>query len=220
MIKPKDGGLLYKETNLEAFIAEPFNAISSLAFLIPVFYFLFKLKGHYSQNKFLIYFCTPLLLIGGLGSTLFHGFRSSQWLLMMDWLPILILTVGVSVYFWHKVLKNITSTVLVIISFVALQFLGTKIADGQDALNIGYFVRGNMIFLPMTIYTVKTGYTKFGQLFASVFFFILALVFRYVDEKYETISIGTHFLWHISCAIGAYYLGNYIYHTKNINVKS
>jgi hemolysin III len=220
MIKPIDGGLIYKETDLEAFIAEPFNALSSLTFLIPVVIFLLRLKGNYSQNKFLIFFCSPLLFIGGIGSTLFHGLRSSQWLLMMDWLPILILSLGISLYFWHKVLGKILNTALVIIGFVILQFISVKIADGQDSMNLTYFVRGNMIFLPMIIYAYRTKFLFSFNLFLSVLLFISALVFRYVDEKYETISIGTHFLWHISSAIGAYFLGNYIYKTQYIELNN
>ena len=42
----------------------------------------------------------------GLGSVLFHGFRASNWLLMMDWLPAMLVSLSVTVYFWVKVLPS------------------------------------------------------------------------------------------------------------------
>ena len=41
-----------------------------------------------------------------MGSALFHGFRASNWLLMMDWLPAMLVSLSVTVYFWVKVLPS------------------------------------------------------------------------------------------------------------------
>jgi hypothetical protein len=213
---PSDGGPIYRETDLNAFISEPFNAISSLTFWIPVFLFLYNLRGKYHQYPFLIYFCSPLLFIGGLGSTLFHAFRSSQWLLIMDWLPILLLTVGIAVFFWHKVLKNPSYTIATTLIFVILQYSISEFASGQDKINLGYFIRGNMIFLPMIIISFQTQFFKLGWLLLSLFFFVLALFFRYIDEKYHIFDVGTHFLWHISTSVGAFFMGMFIYHISNM----
>jgi len=59
-IIPKDGGPLYAETDMTHFIAEPWNAISSLAIALPSVYWAFKLKWNIKQFGF-IYFLIPLL---------------------------------------------------------------------------------------------------------------------------------------------------------------
>ena len=80
---PTDGGPIYAETDLTAFISEPWNAISSLAIVLPAIYWAFKLKWNVKQFPFL-YYLMPLLFLGGTGSLLFHEFRSSPFLLWMD----------------------------------------------------------------------------------------------------------------------------------------
>jgi hypothetical protein len=41
---PADGGPIYAETDLSKIVAEPWNAYSSLTFLLPVIYWFFKLR--------------------------------------------------------------------------------------------------------------------------------------------------------------------------------
>src|SRR5688572_15572541 len=102
-----DHGPIYRETmDLSQFIVEPWNAFSSLTFLIPAFIFLWQLRGQYNRYAFFVYFCSPMLIMGGLGSTLFHAFRSSGWLLAMDVAPIILLVLGISIWIWLKVLPK------------------------------------------------------------------------------------------------------------------
>lgn len=97
ILHPPDHGPIYRETtDLSLFIVEPWNAWSSLTFLIPAFVFLWQLRGQYASYAFFVYFCSPMLILGGLGSTFFHAFRSSGWLLAMDVLPIVLLVLGIS----------------------------------------------------------------------------------------------------------------------------
>ncbi|MEO1655950.1 MAG: hypothetical protein AAFU64_20580, partial [Bacteroidota bacterium] len=90
-----DGGPIYAETNLQHMFVEPWNAISSLSFFIPVFYWAGTLIKKYRSYPFLS-FCIPLMALGGLGSTLYHAFRNSYFLLLLDVMPILLLTLAVS----------------------------------------------------------------------------------------------------------------------------
>ncbi len=46
-----DGGGYYAETNPQNFVLEPWNAVSSLAFLVPVIYYMVKLKGRYREKE-------------------------------------------------------------------------------------------------------------------------------------------------------------------------
>src|SRR5688572_16196872 len=120
-----DGGGQYAETNLNHFIVEPWNALSSLFFLIPAIYWGLKIRKNIRENSF-IAFCVPLLTLGGLGSTFFHAFRSSPLLLWMDELPILILTLSVSAYLWQKIIRNglITFSLILCILFLRKWVVG------------------------------------------------------------------------------------------------
>ena len=50
-----DGGPMYLETNLERFIAEPFNAASAAMFLLIVAYWLVRLRGQYRRHLFVCF---------------------------------------------------------------------------------------------------------------------------------------------------------------------
>ncbi|CAN5618763.1 hypothetical protein BH23BAC1_BH23BAC1_04350 [soil metagenome] len=212
-----DGAGFYAETNPNFFVMEPFNAISSLAFLIPVIYFMIKLKGRYKEYSFLTY-CMPLLFIGGVGSTLFHAFRISPLFLIMDFLPIAILTLSVSIYFWVKVLRQKWIVFILIPLFVVMRLsVFSYFQSDTMALNISYFITGVMIFVPGLMYLHKTQYKHSTKLVWTVVLFMLALFFRRFDfEGMVLMPMGTHWLWHISCAAGALMLGEYLYRVKDL----
>jgi hypothetical protein len=208
-----DYGPVYRETtDLSHLIVEPWNAWSSLTFLIPAFIFLWQLRGQYREYAFIAWFCCPLLIIGGLGSTFFHAFRSSVWLILMDGVPIVILVLGVSIWMWLKVLPRKILMLPVLVVFVGLSLLATWKLSGQDRISAGYFFRGLMLLLPCYIFLRKTGFRQSGLLFAAILCFILALAFRFADEKIfiSFMPWGTHWLWHVSTAFGAWYLGRYL----------
>ncbi len=196
---------------------EPFNAISSLAFLVPVVYFMLKLKGKYKAHSFLTY-CMPLLFLGGVGSTLFHAFRSSPWLLMLDILPISMLMISVSVYFMGKLLPNRWLLSLIIVSYIALRIFVLLTFDIFTAVNIAYLLTGAIVFIPGLLYLKKTDFACSKWIVYTIFSFTFALIFRRMDFwSVQFISIGTHWLWHLFCATGAFTLGNYLYHIKQYN---
>lgn len=214
----RDGGPIYHETNLDHFISEPWNAFSSLTFIIPVIIFMFLLKGQYKNYKFIIYWCSPLLVIGGIGSTLYHAFRVSKFFLLMDVLPIVILTISVSIYFMVKILPNWKWVVGVILVSIILRFLifGTFELKEQTAINISYFITGILIFVPALFLIRQTKMEAIKDLLLSTFFLSLALFFRYYDDVEKPfIAMGTHWLWHVACAIGALYLGLYLKKIKD-----
>ncbi len=210
---PFDDGPVYRETtDLSQFIVEPWNAYSSLTFLIPAFYFLWKLRGKYVDNAFLVYFCIPMLILGGLGSTFFHAFRSSGWLLAMDVLPIVMLVLGISVWMWLKVLPKKWMIAPVILAFISLTYLSRLFLAGQDRISAGYVVRGAMLLIPCFWFLRKTHLNHARLLFSATVFFALALGFRFADEKVYIAFMpwGTHWLWHVSTAFGAWFLGGYL----------
>lgn len=205
-----DSGPVYRETDFSGLIVEPWNAYSSLSFLIPAFIFLYRLRGHFKQHMFLIAFCCPMLVLGGLGSTLFHAFRNSVWLLLMDVLPIVVLTLGVSIYMWWQVLSRKGMIVVVFLCFTAFLSVIQYVLQGQDRISAGYFVRGTMLFLPCLLYLRKVKYRGLRSFVLTVVFFAVALLFRFIDNKVNILPMGTHFLWHLFCAAGAYELGEFL----------
>lgn len=209
-----DGAGYYAETNPDYFVMEPYNAVSSLAFLIPVIYFMIKLRGRNKKFIFLTY-CMPLLFIGGIGSTIFHAFRISPVFLLLDVLPIALLTLSVSVYFWIKILKQKWLVFIMVPAFVFMRYLVFIHYRTTMAVNISYLFTGMMIFVPGIIFLHKTKYQFSGKLIGAVLLFLLALFFRRFDfEGLVLLPMGTHWLWHISCAAGAFLLGDYLYNLK------
>ncbi len=206
-----DGGGFYAETNPHHWIVEPYNAISSLTFFLPIIFYLYRLQGKY-QKHFVITASLPLLFLNGLGSTLFHAFRNNIVWLALDVAPILVLMLWLSVDFWRKLLGNIWKALVVLLGFVGLHLISFYALNRGLDINLGYFLRGTMLFLPMVLILHRRNYKNAGWLIFGVLFFILALFFRGIDKKVTHIlAMGSHFLWHISTVIGVFLISEYIY---------
>jgi hypothetical protein len=219
MFRLPDGGPVYHETDLDQFIVEPWNALSSLTFLIPVIYLLFRLRGRYREYPFLMYWAAPLMTIGGLGSAIYHAFRVSKFFLFMDVIPIALLTLSVSIYFWNKILPHWGYIVLIIGGSILIRFLAFGYLEGSPAINLSYFITGLMIFLPAVIFLFKTDFYQIKDLIFSAIFLIAALFFRYADDwETQFFIAGTHWLWHIFTSAGAFSLAVYLIKIKNIKL--
>jgi hypothetical protein len=209
---PTDGGSLYAETDLTKFVAEPWNAYSSLTFLIPVIYWLFRLRGQYRKYIFLTC-CMPLLTLGGIGSTVFHAFRSSPYFLLLDVVPIAILTLSVSLYFWWRVIGRWDAVLILAAAYVVarLTIVSSGFFSPHQGVNISYFITGVMLFLPALLLLRSMNFKGAKQIVLATAFFIVALIFRRIDITMNLLPMGTHWLWHVSCAIGAFFLAEYLY---------
>jgi len=208
---PVDGGTIYAETDLTVFFSEPWNAISSLAIVLPAVYWAFRLRWNIREYGFL-YFLMPFLFLGGTGSVLFHAFRSSRLLLMMDVWPTALVTLSVGIYFWNKILAKKWQVASVVAPFTFLRFVIADYYGGQFAVNLSYFLTGLLIFSPILFYLHRHQYKYFTSILISVSFLSLSLVFRRIDHMAaEFIPMGSHFLWHIFSGVGAFYLAKYLY---------
>ncbi len=215
MDRMHDHGPVYHETDLSNFVAEPWNALSSLIIALPAVYFLIKYRGQYKIHAFIIYFCAPLLIMNGLGSTLFHAFRAHVFFLIMDVLPVVILTLGISIFFLFKLLKKWYYVTGLVIILVGLRMLIFNIASGSDAINLSYLYTGMLIFIPGLLFVIKTKYSCIKSLLLSTLFFAVALFFRFYDQfPDQLMPMGTHWLWHIFTGIGAFFLGRYLINLK------
>lgn len=211
---PIDGGPVYAETDLNAYISEPWNAISSIAIVLPVVYWAFKLKWNFRDYPFL-FFLMPLLFLGGTGSTLYHAFRSSSLLLWMDVLPTAVVTLAVGIYFWNKILSRKWQVACVVVPFTFMRFLVVHQLDGSLATNINYFLTGFLIFFPIIFYLERNKFKHIYSILLSVIFLSISLIFRRIDHNVaDFIPMGSHFLWHIFSGFGAYYLAEYLYYIR------
>ena len=208
---PIDGGQIYAETDFDRFIVEPWNAVSSLFILLPAVYWAVKLKGQYREYPF-ITFCIPLLFLGGLGSTLFHAFRNSPYLLLLDITPTAILTVALAIYFWIKVLPKWWIAILIVIVSVSIRYLAFHYMDRPDAVIVSYAISGSVLFIPTLILLYQTRLAYSVYIFVSLACFILSFIFRQTDRiEQSLLPMGTHFLWHILTGVGAFFLAEYLY---------
>lgn len=208
---PIDGGPIYAETDLTQFIAEPWNALSSLAIALPSVYWAIKLRWNFKDFGF-IYFLIPLLFLGGMGSTLFHAFRTSRFALAMDVVPTAIVTFSVGLFFWARILKKWYFITIVVGLLAGLRFLALDRLSGSLAINVGYFITGVLIFLPLLLYLINHHFHNYRPILISVLCLSISLIFRRIDYSVaEIIPMGSHFLWHIFSGIGAFYLAQYIY---------
>ena len=195
---PPDGGAMYTETNLHHFFPEPWNMITSALFLIPALYWIIKLKGFNRQYKFLS-IASWILLIGCIGGTIYHGLRRWRIFLFMDWLPIAILCLLASIYFWAKVTGKWIWGILAFLIFIGLEALirnSFHYTNVQIMISLNYAVMVLLVLLPLILLLIRMHGHNLGLVLLALLSFAVALFFRVIDQ-WAPISIGTHFLWHL-----------------------
>jgi hypothetical protein len=215
-----DGGPVYTETDPGRFIVEPWNAFSSLFIVIPAIIWMIKIRKETSKYIFMLV-CIPLMFLGGLGSTIFHAFRASEFFLVMDVLPSAMLSLTLSLYFWIKVLKKWWLAAIIIILTLASRMILWDTLPMTTAINVSYAITGIVTALPMVITLFKTSFHNWKYVGLTILFFILALIFREQDTyPLRFLPMGTHFLWHIFTGFGAYTILAYLYGFRNRELKT
>lgn len=218
----QDNGPIYNEFIYEADVHEPWNAYSSLFFFVPIIFWIWKLRGEY-KNHLIIVALLPLLFLNGLGSTLFHAFRSNSLLFILDWLPASLMSIILGVYFWSKVVKKWWLGLLIVMGFYLISSLTlTALNDIQKfksvAPNIAYSFVGLMFFIPILILLKRNKYKFVRYIILTFLFLTLALLFRALDyptpNPFSWLPQGTHFLWHVFSSFAVFSLGFFIFKTN------
>ncbi len=221
-----DFGPNYHEFIADAVVKEPWNAYSSLFFLVPVIFWLFKLYGKYREN-WMIVIILPFLFMNGVGSTLYHAFRDSNFFLILDFAPAIVICLITGTYLWTKILKKWYWGLLILLGAYLVAPLMIMLFErwlGEVGGNIGYFTIGAAFLTPALLILLRTKFYKWTLVFWSVLLLNGALVFRSLDHPTpnpwpETLPMGTHFLWHILSALAVFTLGYYFYYIKNLEVR-
>lgn len=215
-----DGGPVYVETrDLGAAIVEPYNAATALLFIAIVAVWAWRLRGRYHLYPFLTG-CLPVLLVGGVGGTLYHATRSAKIFFFMDVVPIGLLGLGASIYFWVRLRPGVRMqlAIIAIISLsAAVRAFAFRNAPSWLAISFGYAVMALGIVIPLALVLIRTGGRHFGWVLTALTLFGLALMCRVAEYALvSTLTMGTHWLWH-ACGAGAVQaLSEYIYRIENM----
>jgi hypothetical protein len=194
---PADGGMVYTETNLSHRFPEPLNTITSGFFFLLALYWLFRLKGFSKQYIFLS-IASWILFIGSTGGTLYHGLRKYPVFIMMDWLPISILCLLASVYFWIKFSSKWFVGIIALFAFMLIEFQVRKLMHGNNlqlGISLNYAAMVLMVLLPLVLLLLKMKGHNWQYIAAALVSFAVALFFR-VADSWALLAVGTHFLWH------------------------
>ena len=216
---PNDSGPIYKETFMDRLPVEPFNTFSNLIFLFIIIYFAIRVFKNIRQHAFLV-FCLPVLTVGFIGGTLFHGTRSHQIWLFMDWMPIMILCMAVVFYFIFKVFLPWWKRLLAIILIFTISFLLRSLPiPSAIRISLGYVITSVTVLLPIILYLFKTNGQNKEPVILAVLSFVLAVTFRSMDKRLEVdfLYMGTHWLWHLFGGISVFFLMLYVYKDRLIS---
>ncbi|MGB5941560.1 MAG: hypothetical protein WBG71_01635 [Leeuwenhoekiella sp.] len=210
---PNDSGPIYRETIDGGFPVETFNTLSNLVFLGIIVYFAKKVFANPKKHLFLSG-VLPVLSIGFVGGILYHGTRSAEIWLLMDWVPIRMLSLAAVVYFVLKWKTNwVTRAVLLAIILGANTGLRYIPMSTRWENNLGYTISALSILIPVLGYLFKTRFKNWPLVLSAFAIFALAIFFRVLDKDLESdfFYMGTHWLWHTFGGIAVFFLMKYIF---------
>lgn len=211
---PQDSGPIYQETVAGRLPVEPFNTFSNILFLLIIIHFSLKVYKDYKNHKFLAW-SIPVLFMGFVGGTIYHATRSHDVWMYMDWLPIVILCLAVSVYYTIKLkITNGKRTFLVLVILFLVFGIRLIPLPQHTATSVGYIGTALGLLLPIITYFITTKLHNWGYVLLAFLSFGFAISFRVLDKFIYIMPMGTHWLWHVFGALSVFFLIKYIYRDK------
>lgn len=207
----------YLERHSDGLFAEPFNALSNIAFFVAA-YLVYRLASRSDQGRrWECRVLPPLLAAVGVGSTLFHTARNG-YTFLCDAVPIavFILLVMFSVLRWLT--KSAGWSTVLIAVFVLIQAVVPRgITNNSLPYNDSFpYIVTIGALIPITGATFYRCGRKAIPLVWLCVFLGAAVVFRSVDLVSAPIfPMGTHWLWHIGTAISAYLAASFAMKTSD-----
>lgn len=208
---PDDSGPIYQETMAGRFPVEPFNTFSNVFFLIIILYFSFRVYKDYKNHRFLAW-SLPVLFMGFIGGTVYHATRSHDFWMYLDWLPIIILCLAVSIYYTFKL--NISSKLRnVLVLTVLFLVFGVQFLPLPQHVNtsVGYIATAVGLLLPIITYFFTNYKQHWPYVLLAIVSFGFAISFRVLDNSMYILPMGTHWLWHCFGALSVFFLMSFIY---------
>lgn len=208
---PNDSGPIYQETVEGRIPVEPFNTFSNLIFIAILIYFWTKIKSNPKQHPFFL-FAIPVIFISWIGGTIYHGTRSHEFWLVLDWLPIMLVCLGGIVYFIAKIREKWWERIIFFIVLLSLSFLPRLIPlPNEYRISFGYIVTAITVITPFIWYAYKTNWKNVYLILLGILIFGVAVTFRTLDNTEVLLSTGTHWLWHTFGGVAVFFLLLYIY---------
>jgi predicted membrane channel-forming protein YqfA (hemolysin III family) len=186
--------------------------------LIVVFW-AWRLRGRYRSYPFIVG-CLPILLAGGVGGTMYHGFRTRSAYFFLDVIPISLLGVAGAVYLTVKLSRSLGSLRVAASAFglvtvyVLMNFAIRLVPNPPPNLpvNLSYASMATMLLIPAGVVLAKTRFRHVGWVVAAVVCFAHGWFFRLVDNtSLVDLPMGTHWLWHTYGAAATLLLTEYFY---------
>jgi len=184
------------------FYSEPLNALSNISFFISAI-LVYRLLKKKNANAYYYRFLPYLLLFIGTGSLLWHSFRN-PFTLVLDAIPIWIFFLLIVFILIYKLAGSKNTATIILTSYFFLQVLTSYAFPDFFNGSIRHVVNG-VAFVGIIAWVYKKYAHVSGNLIAAFLLYILAIVFRSIDNAVcAYLTVGTHFLWHILNAIAAY----------------
>ena len=215
-----DFGPVYAETNWDAIIKEPFNALTAALFVALAVVWLVRLHPARQQHRF-VYWGMWGLLIGGLGGSVYHAFRAHWAFLALDALPIGILGVATAIYAIRRLTRDWLWILAPIFAVATLRAAIGYLLPGTFAINSGYALLGLAMITPLVLLAIRAKRGLWDRLVPGAGLFALALACRAGDlyaSRY--LSIGTHGLWHLFAAGAVWLLILFLVETRDVPIEA
>lgn len=222
-----DRGPLYTETPPEVGlhqpfpgpVAEPWNTATAFLFVLIVAFWVIRLRGRLRNYPFLAV-TLPILLVGGIGGTLYHGLRSWVGYFLMDVLPINVLGLLVSIYFWVRLGPRLWHLLTMLGVLCLLQLLGHWQLPTHYAINLSYALLAMIIVTPLVFVMIRTRFRYAGWIATALVCFAIAWFCRLVDAwRPPLLPMGTHWLWHTFGAATTLALSEYVYRLEGVSLR-
>jgi hypothetical protein len=222
-----DHGPLYTESPAElkagkpftGTLAEPWNAATAFLFVLIVVYWVARLRGRLKRYPFLAV-TLPLLLVGGIGGTLYHGLRNWVGFFLMDVLPIYLLGLIVSVYWWIRLGPRVHHLLAMVVVLGLLQLLGMWQLPPPWAIQLSYASLAMLMLIPLALVLIRTRARHWPWVATSFVSFGIAWFFRIADTRQPPLlPMGTHWLWHTFGALTTFALAEYVYRIEGVNLR-
>jgi hypothetical protein len=226
-VRGPDHGPLYTETPAEVkagqpftgIVAEPWNAATAFLFVLIVVYWVIRLRGRLKRHPFLAV-TLPILFAGGIGGTLYHGLRNWVGFFLMDVLPIYLLGLIVSVYWWVRLGPRVHHLLAMIVVLGLLQLLGMWQLPTPWAIQLSYASLAMLMLIPLALVMIRTGARHWQWVATSLVSFGIAWFFRIADTwQPPLLPMGTHWLWHTFGAATTFALAEYVYLIEGVNLR-
>lgn len=168
-----------------------------------------------------MYVLLSFLFFNGLGSTLYHAFRSEPFFMYLDFVPAIFFTLTLAIFLWKKLTDNWwrSIAIVLIINSIRVIFLQFELKQ-QTSINVNYFITGVTIILPALVVLWMTRFRYSKMVLLSVVLIALSLFFRVVDKwNWFELPMGTHFLWHVFNVASVFPLFSYLYRIQHHPLK-